>query len=240
MKSLGESDIWNEDEGLRDAAVRGFLTGELHWTFNSRTDTHQNGADWLSTQHNYAATPEAAVRLSGSVVKCLHDSSKAVRAAAVEFFGCCSADDGGALVSAVLRHRSLYRRTPYPYLDEFDNAFAALICLVAAREDTYRNEEAVQVLRDEIDRDPKNYALVAAMAGPGLDREWMLDQAQRLLPERPRLVKWYLGSSTRRPDRLEFLELARKVLPPEVLRAEIRNAIPNKEHANFYLSELGL
>ena len=237
---LGERDIWSKDETIRDAAVQGFLAGELHWSFNSRTDIHHSGADWLSTQYRHASSSEAGARLSNSIVKCLHDSSNKVRAAALEFFRCCKAGQAAALTLTLLNDRKLYRKTPYPFVDGHHDAFAALTCVVAACPETYSNEEALRVLRDEIDRDPRNLILVAALADPDRDREWMLDQAPRLLAERPGLVKWYLGSSTRRPDRLEFLELARKVLPPEVLRAEIRNAMPNKETASFYLRELGL
>jgi len=47
MKSLGERDIWNDDEVVRDAAVRGFLADEL---FTWGSDTWQAVfAKWAQT-----------------------------------------------------------------------------------------------------------------------------------------------------------------------------------------------
>ena len=236
---LGERDIWNQEELVRDAAVRGFLADELFWS-STRWGSDPHGPGWLSTQYTNAPSGEAAARLVSSVLRCLEDSSPLVRAACVEFFWCCPAHDGGALVETIKTQRDKYKQTPYPFQDEFENALAALVCVVAATSVNYKNDDVVAMLREELELDPTNSGLVSAMAGQDRDRQWMLSQAPRLVAERPGLVKEYLGSSYKRPDRLEFLNAIRDVLAPEVLRAEIQNAIPNEEKASFYLRELGL
>jgi len=237
---LGESDIWNEDEAVRDAAVRGFLAGELRWSV-SRYDGYQHGPGWLSRQYRRdSPSPEAAEKLAASAMKCLEDPSPTVRAACIAFFFSSSGNDQGALLSAMKERREEFKQTPYPFSDYFHDAFAALICHIAGVKSSYLDAETLGILRQEIDLDPKNPSLVSMMADPDRDREWMLSQAPRLVSERPELVNEYLLSSFEETDRLEFLNMIRDALAPDVLRTQLRKAIRNKELASFYLNELGL
>ena len=236
---LGERDIWNEDEAVRDAAVRAFLAGELYWSSTS-WDSDPHGPGWLSTQYRHAPSPEAQELLVSSVLKSLEDPAPLVRAACLEFFICSSAESNQALVSVMKNRRDLFKQTPYPFREDVNNAFAALTSLVAGQLSAHRDDETLKILREEIDCAPENSSLVAIMAFPDTDREWMLSQAPRLLAERPELVTAYLRSSYEQSDRMEFLNAIRDVLAPEVLRAEIQSAIPNAEKASFYLNELGL
>ena len=155
---LRESDIWSEDEVVRDATVRGFLAGELHWSF-SRYDGIQHGPGWLSKQHGrHAPSPEAAEKLAASVIKCLEDPSPTVRAACVEFFFLSSGNDNGALLSVMKERRQEFKQTPYPFSDYFNDAFASLACHIAGATSSYLDAEILDMLRQEIDLDPKNPA----------------------------------------------------------------------------------
>ena len=236
---LNESDIWNEDAVVRDAAVRGFLADELFWS-STRWDSDPHGAGWLSTQYKQTPSAEARELLVSSVLKCLEDPSPQVRAASGYFFSGSSVRDDGSIFSLMRENAELFKQTPYPYSAEYNDLLAVLAVVLTRNLTSPVNARVLGFLRDEVDRDPANLVLVSAMALPDRDQEWMLSQAPRLLARRPESLNSYIvaiGSWTNIED---FLSQNKAVLPRAVLREQLAVALYSEEEADKMLAKLGL
>ena len=237
--SLEEGDIWNRDEAVRDAAVRGFLADELFWS-TSRWESIPHSAGWLSNQYKERTSEEDRQLLFTSVVRCLEDVGPAVRAAATEFLSDSAVRDDGSIFSLLRKNAELFGQTPYPYSDQHQDIFSVLTVVLARSLPLDTSGEIRTFLRSEIERGKANLVLVSAMASTHRDQDWMLSQAPKLLARQPESVSSYMIALGELSEIEEFLRKNMDFLPVQVLREQLTVVLYSEEEADKMLARLAI